>query len=234
MPLGERVAYALRMLIVGLGAVFAILALLWGILVLARILLHDMPARRREENGAKESTKPSAPAPQPVVKPAPAPVAEEKPPMPQEYDAPPAYDDADAPPPYGEPVAPAAAPIAAVPADMAGIVPAQGAGGKSELWWTLIEKYKDHLAPMYRFMLDDACGEVEGDVLIVRCGDDLTRDSLDCPPVAQVLCGVTGEYLGRSIQVRFIIGKADKAISGEDRLEALIRAGSKFDSFTVK
>jgi Na+-transporting methylmalonyl-CoA/oxaloacetate decarboxylase gamma subunit len=64
------------MLIVGLGAVFAILALLWGILVLARILLHDMPARRREENGAKESTKPSAPAPQPVVKPAPAPVAQ--------------------------------------------------------------------------------------------------------------------------------------------------------------
>ncbi len=76
MPLGERVAYALRMLIVGLGAVFAILALLWGILVLARILLHDMPARRREEKGAKESTKPSAPAPQPVVKPAPAPVAQ--------------------------------------------------------------------------------------------------------------------------------------------------------------
>ena len=87
---------------------------------------------------------------------------------------------------------------------------------------------------MYRVMIDDACGDMEGDVLIVRCGDDLTRDSLDCPAVAQVLCEVTGAHLGRSIQVRFIIGKADKAISGEDRLEALIRAGSKYDSFTVK
>ena len=75
MPIGERVAYALRMLIVGLGAVFAILALLWGVLVLSRILLHDMPARRREEEKA-ESAKPSAPAVvQPVV-PAPVPVAQ--------------------------------------------------------------------------------------------------------------------------------------------------------------
>ena len=75
MPIGERVAYALRMLIVGLGAVFAILALLWGVLVLARILLHDMPARRREEKGGK-AAEPLAPAmAQPVAKPAPAPVA---------------------------------------------------------------------------------------------------------------------------------------------------------------
>jgi Na+-transporting methylmalonyl-CoA/oxaloacetate decarboxylase gamma subunit len=75
MPIGERVAYALRMLIVGLGAVFAILALLWGVLVLSRILLHDMPARRREEEKA-ESAKPSTPAVvQPVV-PAPVPVVQ--------------------------------------------------------------------------------------------------------------------------------------------------------------
>ena len=154
---------------------------------------------------------------------APVPAPMEEPPMPEEYDAP---------PPYGEPIATPVEKPTAQPIEPA--APAKSAQGNSSLWWTLIEKYKDHLAPMYRFMLDDACGEVEGDVLIVRCGDDLTRDSLDCPPVAQVLCGVTGEYLGRSIQVRFIIGKADKAISGEDRLEALIRAGSKFDSFTVK
>jgi hypothetical protein len=63
------------MLIVGLGAVFAILALLWGVLVLARILLHDMPARRREEKSGK-AAEPLAPAmAQPVAKPAPAPVA---------------------------------------------------------------------------------------------------------------------------------------------------------------
>ena len=160
----------------------------------------------------------------------------EEPPVPQEYDAPPAYDDADAPPPYGEPVAPVSVPAAAAPvaANTVSAAPAQSAGGKSELWWTLIEKYKDRIQPMYRMMIDDACGDLEGDVLIVRCGDDLTRDMLDCPAVAQVLCEVTGEHLGRNVQVRFIIGKADKAISAEDRLEALIRTGSKFDSFTVK
>ena len=74
MPIGERVAYALRMLIVGLGAVFAILALLWGILVLARILLHDMPARRREQSSsAAVVAKPVSPKPAPA--PSPAPVA---------------------------------------------------------------------------------------------------------------------------------------------------------------
>ena len=166
----------------------------------------------------------------------PAPKAAEMPPMSQEYDAPPAYDDVDAPPPYGEPIAPVPVPAAAVPvaANAVSAAPVQSEGGKSELWWTLIEKYKDRIQPMYRTMIDDACGDVEGDVLVVRCGDDLTRDMLDCPAVAQVLCEVTGEYLGRNVQVRFIIGKADKAISAEDRLEALIRTGSKFDSFTVK
>lgn len=211
---------------------------------------------RLEEGGAAvaavaQPVQRPAPMPAPVVekpvqkkaenvppweKAAPVSVAQEKPPLPQEDDAPPFYDDADAPPPYGEPVAPVAAPVAAVPApNSAAPAPAaQNAGGRSELWWMLIEKYKDRLLPMYRVMIDDACGDMEGDVLIVRCGDDLTRDSLDCPAVAQVLCEVTGAHLGRNIQVRFIIGKADKAISGEDRLEALIRAGSKYDSFTVK
>ena len=76
MPIGERVAYALRMLVVGLGAVFAVLALLWGILVLARILLHDIPARRKQEGGEKQSTKPTPAPAQPAVVSAPAPVAQ--------------------------------------------------------------------------------------------------------------------------------------------------------------
>ena len=49
MPMADRVAYSLRMLIVGLGMVFVVLAILWGVLVLSRILLHDIPNRRREE-----------------------------------------------------------------------------------------------------------------------------------------------------------------------------------------
>jgi Na+-transporting methylmalonyl-CoA/oxaloacetate decarboxylase gamma subunit len=78
MPIGERVAYALRMLIVGLGAVFAILALLWGILVLARILLHDMPARRKDKSSnVTVVAEPATPAPAPAPAPAAQPVAQD-------------------------------------------------------------------------------------------------------------------------------------------------------------
>lgn len=104
----------------------------------------------------------------------------------------------------------------------------------SAIWWTLHETYQNRLSPMYRVMMEDASGVIEGDMLLVRCGDDLTRDSLDCPEVIQVFSEVTSEYLQRKIQVRFMVGKADTATAGEERLEALIRAGSKFDSFTVK
>ena len=58
MPMGERVMYALRMLIVGLGAVFAILALLWGVMVLARVLLHDIPTRSKVEQDVLKSAPP--------------------------------------------------------------------------------------------------------------------------------------------------------------------------------
>lgn len=59
MPMGERVMYALRMLVVGLGAVFAILALLWGVMVLARVLLHDIPTRSKVEQDALKSAPPA-------------------------------------------------------------------------------------------------------------------------------------------------------------------------------
>ncbi|MBR2132701.1 MAG: hypothetical protein IJ955_09280, partial [Oscillospiraceae bacterium] len=110
----------------------------------------------------------------------------------------------------------------------------QNVGGNSDVWWTLIEKYKDRVSPMYQFMLDDACGIMEGEVLMVHCGDDLTKDSLDCPAVIDALEGVTSEYLKYAVKVRFVIGKPAVESSGEDRLEALIRAGSKFENFIVK
>lgn len=172
----------------------------------------------------------AAPAPKQVS--APAPKMEDTPP-PDDFDEPPAYDDSDAPPPYGEPAAVRPAPVP-MPVQKTPAPAAEKSGADSDLWWTLVEKYKDRLAPMYQFMLDDAWGELEGDVLLVRCGDDLTRDSLDCPPVIEVLTKVTGEHLKRSISVRFMIGRRESGSSGEDKLEALIRAGSKYENFTVK
>ena len=180
---------------------------------------------------------PAAPEPAPVSRPAPV---MEEPPMPEESDAPPFYDDADAPPPYGEPVrsaapaAPVSAPAPVSVAAPAAAAPAHKAGGDSSVWFALIEKYKDRVQPMIRVMLDDATGDLEGDVLVVHCGDDLTRDSLDDPAVVEVLRTVTGEHVGRSISVRFMIGRKQDPQTAEERLEALIRTGSKFENFTVK
>lgn len=141
--------------------------------------------------------------------------------------------DGDAPPPYGEPLPtqpaiPRQAPPP--PADPA------ASAGESGLWQSLLERYKQRLTPMYWFMLDDARGEIEGDRLIVRCGDDLTLETLNCPTVTEVLRSVTSEHLGQPIAVSYTIGKGGGAPASvqEDKLEALIRQGSKFDSFTVK
>ncbi len=70
MPMDERLGYALRMLIVGLGMVFVVLALLWGVLELSRVVFYDMPRHRREEEIEAAHSK-AAPAP---VAPTPAPV----------------------------------------------------------------------------------------------------------------------------------------------------------------
>ena len=89
---------------------------------------------------------------------------------------------------------------------------------------------------MYWFMLDDAQGHMEGDTLVVVCGDDLTLESLNCPEVSQVLKDVTGERLGRTVNVRYTMGKGVEipAAQEEDKLDTLIQLGQKFDSFTVK
>ena len=88
--------------------------------------------------------------------------------------------------------------------------------------------------PMYQFMLDDARGTMEGDTLVVRCGDDLTLETLDCPAVTEVLKTVTGEYLGRPVGVRYTLNGKNDPLPREDKLDELIRQGRNYDSFTVK
>ena len=82
-------------------------------------------------------------------------------------------------------------------------------------------------------LLDDAGGAMEGDVMAVRCGDELTLESLNCPEVAEVIRSVTSQRLGRPVSVRFLLG-AGEASAPQDKLEELIRQGSRYDSFTVK
>lgn len=164
---------------------------------------------------------------------------EERPPL-DDRDAPPP-DDSDAPPEDGgapaadrtaaatRPLSPAAAPTAAPPA--AGGAPSSGG---DDVWGRLIERYKDQVMPMYQFMLDDARGTLEGDMLVVRCGDELTLETLNCEAVTEVLRSVTGDYLGRPVGVRYTLAGKEDPAPREDRLEELIRQGRNYDSFTVK
>ena len=153
----------------------------------------------------------------------------------------PPLDDSDAPPPeggYGAAAEPypgnGAARRGEAPAPSAPSPAKQTGGAGDDLWGRLIERYKDRVMPMYQFMLDDARGTLEGDVLVVRCGDDLTLETLDCPAVTEVLKSVTGEFLGRPVTVRYRLsgGKNDPAPQA-DKLEELIRQGKHYDSFKV-
>ncbi len=46
MTFGERAAYSGRMLLIGMLMVFSVLALLWGVLAISKVLFYDIPARR--------------------------------------------------------------------------------------------------------------------------------------------------------------------------------------------
>ena len=43
---GERITYALEMTALGLLAVFAVLAILWGVLVLFKVFMYDIPQKK--------------------------------------------------------------------------------------------------------------------------------------------------------------------------------------------
>ncbi len=193
---------------------------------------------RLEEGGVVAA----APAPAPrVQKPAPArkerpPVKEDPPPWEEEgrpplpeappEDLPLGQSEPEGPPPYGEP----AEPVQAVKPD----APKPQKAADSGLWAGLVETYKNQLAsmPMFWYMLDDADGTLEDGTMVVRCGDELTMETLNCPEVVQVIQKVTEEAVGEPIAVRFLLG--DGSARPVDKLEELIRQGSKFDTFTVK
>lgn len=165
---------------------------------------------------------------------------EERPPLPETppwEEAPPPEDDA-APPPYGEPAASSAPPEkparrkVGVPSEPPPPPKPQTAAG-TEVWNELIEQYKNKLTPMYWFMLDDAKGFLAGDEMVVRCGDELTLESLNSPEITSVIREITSQHLGRDIRVRFSMDTGG-AGAPEDKLDELIRQGNKFDSFTVK
>ena len=77
-PLGERLADGLQVFVIGIVAVFAVLATLWGVLALFKIFFYDIPEKKKAENAKKALA--NTPAPAPVAIPeasSPAPAAED-------------------------------------------------------------------------------------------------------------------------------------------------------------
>ena len=75
MTLGERFEYALQGTATGMLMVFAVLALLWGIVSLSKVIFYDIPNKKKEkekkQSKATVEAKTSAEAPATVAEPTP-------------------------------------------------------------------------------------------------------------------------------------------------------------------
>ena len=195
--------------------------------------------------GVQFAARNAASAPAPAQTPAktasdqetPAPkAAEEAPP----WDEPPLPDDYDAPPPYGEPVesAPKAAPRAAETVSAPQQAEASAAetadsAADDDTFYQLMESYKNRLTPDKRAFIGTAEGEVKDGLLTVYCATEVQKAMLDQQVVIDVLSDVTSRAVGQEIRVRFLVG-ARPGAKKRDRMQDLLRMGSKFDNFTVK
>ena len=65
MSFSDRMSYGLQVFAVGLGTVFAVLAILWLALVLFKIFLYDIPNKKAAKKAEAEAK--NAPAVEPVV-----------------------------------------------------------------------------------------------------------------------------------------------------------------------
>ncbi len=153
------------------------------------------------------------------------------------WDEPPLPDDYDAPPPYGEPVKTETivreVPKTAVNPAPAQEAPTSGDSGDDEIFYQLMESYKNRLTPDKRAFIGMAQGDVKDDLLTVYCSTEVQKSMLDQKVVTDVLQEVTSRAVGREIRVRFLVGERPGA-KKRDRMQDLLRMGSKFDNFTVK
>lgn len=159
--------------------------------------------------------------------------AEEAPP----WDEPPLPDDYDAPPPYGEPVERAEKSVPAEKSAAQQAEPAaplsEGSAADDDTFYQLMESYKNRLTPDKRAFIGTAEGEVKDGLLTVYCTTEVQKAMLDQQVVIDVLSDVTSRAVGQEIRVRFLVGPRPGA-KKRDRMQDLLRMGSKFDNFTVK
>ena len=153
------------------------------------------------------------------------------------WDEPPLPDDYDAPPPYGEPVERAEKSVPAEKSAPKAEEPAAplstDSAADDDTFYQLMESYKNRLTPDKRAFIGTAEGEVKDGLLTVYCTTEVQRAMLDQQVVIDVLEEVTSRAVGQEIRVRFLVGPRPGA-KKRDRMQDLMRMGSKFDNFTVK
>ena len=153
------------------------------------------------------------------------------------WDEPPLPDDYDAPPPYGEPVERAEKSVPAEKSAPQQAEPAaplsEGSAADDDTFYQLMESYKNRLTPDKRAFIGTAEGEVKNGLLTVYCTTEVQKAMLDQQVVIDVLSDVTSRAVGQEIRVRFLVGPRPGA-KKRDRMQDLLRMGSKFDNFTVK
>ena len=153
------------------------------------------------------------------------------------WDEPPLPDDYDAPPPYGEPVERAEKSVPAEKSAPKQADPAaplsEGSAADDDTFYQLMESYKNRLTPDKRAFIGTAEGEVKDGLLTVYCTTEVQKAMLDQQVVIDVLSDVTSRAVGQEIRVRFLVGPRPGA-KKRDRMQDLLRMGSKFDNFTVK
>ena len=125
------------------------------------------------------------------------------------------------------------APKAVAPKIAAAPAPASGESGDDEIFYQLMESYKNRLTPDKRAFIGMAQGDVKDDLLTVYCSTEVQKSMLDQKVVTDVLSEVTSRAVGREIRVRFLVGERPGA-KKRDKMQDLLRMGSKFDNFTVK
>ena len=67
MTFAERASEALRVSLLGIGMVFAVLAILWGVLEIFRYFFYDLPNKGKSKEKKPEKPQSSEPAPAPVA-----------------------------------------------------------------------------------------------------------------------------------------------------------------------
>ena len=106
------------------------------------------------------------------------------------------------------------------------------AAGSTELYASLMENFKNRLAPNQRSFIGKTQGVLNGSVLTVYCPSEIHKSRLDDPAVIAVIRELMPSPDAQTLTVRFEVGAAPD--DHHDKMNDLLRMGSKFGGFTVK